>query len=112
MRILCYTVDDFIKNIEGAKLYDSVVWSNITSNPLDDNKQKAVKFEVCYQASTVKKFEEGGECLVELGIDCGIDYHDSTQDFGGTEKAYQSRDLLKKFCDVNRLKLLPGILDM
>ncbi|KKK76836.1 hypothetical protein LCGC14_2859660, partial [marine sediment metagenome] len=73
MRVVCYSIEDFLENIKECELYDNTVYSSITKNPLDGTKLDAAKFSVQFQASAVKKFADGGECLVEMGVDCGID---------------------------------------
>ena len=112
MKIICTTMDAFFENIKNASLYNNTVWCDITKNPVDGNKQDAVKFAVNFQASAIKQFEGGGESLVEVGMDCGIDYHDASQDYQGTEMAHDAKDALKRLCEEESLILLPGILDM
>ena len=112
MRVVCHSIEDFLENLEGCKLHDNTIWASITKNPLDGTKQDAAKFAVNFQASAVKQFSDGGECLVEMGIDCGMDYHDTTQDYEGSDAAAESKEKLKSYCDNHGLKLMPGILDM
>ena len=113
MRIICKSVDEFISNVTGGTLFANTCWVSKTINPIDDNSKNAVKFLVLFQVSVIKVFkEDGGECMVELGIDCGYDYHDATQDYQGSELADEHREKLKAFCEEQGFIVKPGILDM
>ncbi len=113
MQISCHTVDDFISNIsEDVRLFDNTIWSSITKNPIDGNRKNASQFDVHFQADTVICFPDGGQCLLSLGIDCGKDYHDASQEFIGSEEADEYKRQLKTFCDGRCLLLRPGIVSM
>ena len=112
MRIICRSVDEFISNVTGCTLFANTCWMSKTKNPMDDNPNNAIKFLVLFQANVVKVFEDGGECMVELGIDCGYDYHDATQDYQGSELADEHRGRLKMFCEEQGFIVRPGILDL
>lgn len=113
MQISCHTVDEFLENItEDVTLVENTIWSSITKNPIDGNKRNASQFDVNFQASAVLVFKDGGESLLELGIDCGKDYHDTSQDYAGTEEAEEHKGLIQKFCDGRSMLLRPGIVSM
>jgi len=113
MRISCHTLDEFFENLEAdCKLVDNTIWASITKNSIDGNSKNASQYDVCFQASAVKIFADEGECLLDLGIDCGKDYHDASQDYAGSEEASIQKTKLKYFCDERNVLLRPGIVDM
>ncbi len=113
MIIACHTVDEFLENItEDIGLVENTIWSSITKNPVDGNKRTASQFDVNFQASAVLIFKDGGECLLELGIDCGKDYHDASQDYAGLEEAEEHKSRIQKFCNGRSMLLRPGIVSM
>jgi len=113
MIISCNTIEEFCANIkEENTLVENTVWTSITKNPLDGDKRSAVIFEVTFQASAVVVFSDGGETLLELGIDCGKDFHDATQDYVGSEEAAVLRDQLNQFCNGRGILPRPGIVSM
>ena len=113
MLISCNTMEEFCANIkEENKLVENTIWTSITKNPLDGDKRSAVKFEVTFQASAVIIFGDNGEALLELGVDCGKDFHDATQDYIGSEEAETLRDQLNQFCNGRDILSRSGIVSM
>ena len=112
MRIVTKSVEDFIINVQNCVLVDNTVWISKSSNHLGENPNNSVKFLVLLQASAVKIFSDGGECLVEMGIDCGYDYRDATQSYEGSEQADELKQSLLEFCEQQGFVVKPGILDM
>ena len=111
MRICCQSVENFIANIDGSPLVDTCVWAQVTRNPIGEDSH-STKYIVHFQASAVKSFVDGGEALVEMGVECGFDYCDNSQDYAGSEKAAEYRDMLVKYCEERGLIVRPGKLDM
>ena len=115
MRVICNTLDDFIENLGGYEKDDILqgcVYVDTTKNPVDGNKRTAVKFSVVFQASAVIALPDGGEFLLQMGVDCGTDYHDGTQAMDGTEEADNLRFRLKDFCSSRGVLVRPGIIDV
>ena len=113
MRITCNTIEEFLSNIiDDVKLFENTIWVSVSKSPLDGNDRNSARFEVSFQASAVIIFPEGGESLLDLGIDCGKDYHDVSQEFLGSEEASEHKDKLKSFCDGRDLVLRPGVVSV
>ena len=115
MRVVCNTVSDFLLNLEseGAeRVLQGVVRISVLSTPIGGNKKDAVKFEVVLQASAVVGLVEGGEYLLEVGIDCGIDYMDASHEFEGTRVAEVAKRQIEVHCEKSGLEVRPGIIDL
>lgn len=113
MRVICTTLDDFIANLRmepPSAVLQQAVRASVSSRPLDGDKQKAVKFNVVFQASAVVNLDDGGQYLLDYGEDCGIDYRDSSQEFVGTQRANELKIKLTEFCDDQGLKIRPGVI--
>jgi len=113
MRVSCTSVDDFLANLEiegKAHVYREVVHVNICSRPLDGNKRDSAKFEVILQASAVIDTEDGGQFLLEVGENMGIDYNDASQEFAGSEAAGEANKRIYEVCNNLGLMVRPGII--
>jgi translation initiation factor 1 (eIF-1/SUI1) len=115
MRIVCKNLDAFKKNLTGAKdlmediIFNSTVWVD-TSEVLQGDFGQSVKYLIILQMGAIKRFPDGGEALVECGIECGYDFRDSTQDYEGTEMAEDLKKELATFCEEQGFVLKPGVL--
>jgi len=109
MKIVCQTVQEFIDNVRNNEIFEATVWASISSNFMDKDDVKAL---VYFQASAIIVYPEAGQALVELGVECGTDYNDVTNDHGGTKKAETLRQELKDYCDSNGLTMKPGTLNL
>ena len=115
MRVVCTTVDDFLRNLESegpTQILQGVVRINVSSMPSDGNKRESTIFSVVLQASAVVGLPEGGEYLLEVGIDCGNDYTDDSHEYKGTRAAGKARDLIEAKCEKLGLEVRPGIIDL
>lgn len=108
MRVVCDSVEDFLANLkkDSGNIYRNIVYFSITNK-----EESEVKKTVGVQSSAVIDSEEGGQFIVELGLYCGIDYSDHTQDFEGTEAAKSIRTIIANFCNSHDLEVRPGIVD-
>ncbi len=120
MRIVCQDIDDFLYNIkkEGKdNVYRKVIYVSYVKRPLDKNKE-CVRWEILLQASTVihvssiTGIKDEGEYLLEVGIECGIDYADASKELKGTERATKLKKQIQDFCHANGLTTRPGVIDM
>jgi len=116
MKVNCLTVGDFTENLikvgSPVEVFQKSVWVQTTYRGIDHSDLKqAAKHQVFFQAAAVVTTDDG-EYILCLGIDCGIDYHDTTQDFVASEYMNEQKEELQKFCDAQGLKVLPGTLDM
>jgi len=111
MRVLTNSLQDFIANLEQSEVVEKTVWITRTENPEDGDRRGAVKWRIDFQASAVCLFGEG-EFLLELGVACGLDYRDSSNEHIGSEEAKRLRGELESFCRDRGLTLRPGTIDM
>ncbi len=108
MKIQCNDVQGFIENLKKcdcSRIFEKTVWVDITKAFLSE-----VVDQVTFQASAVIQTEDGGEFVVRLGIECGKNYMDSSNEMIGQEQAEKLRDELCEFCEGHGLVVLPGII--
>lgn len=111
MRVQTHTIEDFQSNLEQSEVVGGTVWVDRTENPVGENRREAVKFSVAFQATAVCQFAQG-EFLLDLGVDCGFDYRDRSQQCEASDEAARLRAELTEFCEKNGLTVRPGIIDM
>jgi len=114
MRVNFNSVDDFILDLsreDRERVYQQAVRVQVSKNPIDGNKRDAVKFQVVFQASAVVATADGGEYIMEVGEDCGIDYRDASNELIGSERADDLRRMVSEFCDHHGLTLRPGMIE-
>lgn len=113
MRIVCHTLDDFLKNLRSTSVHRGVVHANIVSRPWgEERKDKATSFVVVFQASAVLEFpNDQGQALLAFGTETGIDRISQPQSTAGTNLACSLLNKLKMDCDDLGLTVMPGILD-
>jgi len=107
-------MDEFIENL-GAEpsVFQNVVRCSRIYRPVDaESLRDALKAEVVYQASAVIDLGDDGQYLLEVGINCGMDYHDGEKDLGGTEAAGKLSEALLDYCESRGLAVRPGVIDM
>jgi len=115
MRVTCNDIAEFLKCLEdegNERVFQRTVRVSRSRNPLDDSKDKAVRFSANIQVSTVIDLGDDGQYLLEAGEDCGIDYEDSTREMLGTEQMEMLRNRIMVCCDRLGLKVLPGLIDL
>ena len=111
MKIRCSDVCSFTKNIEIAgpdHVFEKAVWTDVTRASVNE----AVD-DVMLQASAVIASENGGEYLLQLGIDCGREYADATETekrHTGKANAERQKKELSVFCELHGLMVRPGII--
>ena len=112
MRVTCHSLEEFIECLkEEDNLLQGVVRVSIVRRPLNEkNPREASIFAVSLQASAVVIIDSDSQYLLDVGIDCGVDYEDSTQEKNGTEKADGMKDLLRVYAESRGWKVLPGVI--
>jgi hypothetical protein len=110
MIIRCQSVDDFLANLEGVKVYRGTIHVNRTRDPVNGPKHLATSFDVYFQATTILDFEDG-QALLECGEMCGTDRETEDGDMEGTARQNELFTLVYDFCVGNGLEIKPGFID-
>jgi hypothetical protein len=113
MRVTCPTFEEFLECLRDepaeAVLQKAVRAAIIHRQP----NQPGGHGQVIFQASAVISIgTDGGEYLLEVGVDAGRDYYDASGDNSGTIAAEGMREQLRGVCSVLGLKLKPGIIEI
>ena len=123
MIITCNTIQELLEEIEtqvkehgNAVVYQLTIRVSISKRPLADSAhtkpRDVVRWEVELQASALVDLGEQGQYLVQVGESCGIDYHDNSQEMGGTIEADRLKAIVKSFCDSYGLRIGPGTIQV
>ena len=115
MRVKCRDIYDFLNNIQSEKkgsIFRNIIYIDRAEQPLDGTKEKAVKFLISISLHAVIDIsEEGGQYLLEMQQDCGVDYHDASKEFNGSSKLKAILGKLEEFCAKEGLSLRSGVVD-
>ena len=112
MRIKTHSVADFIKNLEGHKVYNDAVFVDLSKQPLNGNGPRdATSWLIILHATAILDFTDGGQALLELGKECGID-RETEGEIEGTREWNLCEEDIIDFCDSNGLTVKPGVIDM
>jgi hypothetical protein len=114
MKVTCDSLETFFENIEAEPsecVYNNVIYINRIETLLGDNKENSARYLVVLRVSTIMDLPDGGQYLLITEDECGIDYHDSTQEKEGTKVANVKEEKLKSFCESRNLKIRPGVVD-
>jgi hypothetical protein len=119
MIVTCANVQEFLTDLElqikesgNGCIVQKCVRFSVGSRPAGEDDRDPVRFVVGIQASAVVSMKEGGEYLLQMGLECGIDYRDSTNELSGTEEASRNEKLIKDFCSSNGLMVRPGVVQV
>ncbi len=115
MRVTCQTIDEFIQTLESEgneNIFRATIRVNSIRRPVDGTKHDCSAFDCLIQASAIVDMGEEGQYLLEAGEECGRDYVDASQEFEGSTIMKELRDKISMFCTFNKLRLLPGLIDM
>lgn len=113
MRVVCQTVDEFLECLkEEPEILQNTVRVSIVERPVDKGPRDSIKYEIVLQASAVVCFEEGGQYLLEVGIDCGTDVRDADPSLDGTIRAQNLKARIKEFAENSALKIMPGMIQI
>ncbi len=107
MLVTCTTVEGFLKNLATADAGDilsKAVWVEISYREIDE-----VRSMANFQASAVVAIGDG-EYLLQVGVDCGVDYNDASQELKGTAEAGQLMRMIDEFCTLKGLEIRPGVI--
>lgn len=112
MRIKCFMLDDFIENLKGCDVYNSTVFYQKYSSPLNGDKYSASSFMIAIGYSAVLEYPDGGQALIECEQECGIDRYSAPETLEGSETQAKLMEKMSHFANDAGLKELPGTLDL
>jgi hypothetical protein len=112
MIVKCNTVEDFLTDIESQVkrngsgcIVQNTVRLNVSKREISD-----VTHAVVLQGAAIVSMKEGGEYLLQFGIECGHDYSDASQEYAGTDLANKQIKRIKDFCTSYGLTVGPGVI--
>jgi hypothetical protein len=119
MIVTCVNMQEFLTDLE-YQIRDSgtdcivqkCVRVSVGSRPAGEDDTNPVRFVVGLQASAVVSMKEGGEYLLQMGVECGMDYRDASNELDGTKEATKQRKLLEDFCKSKGLMVRPGVVQV
>lgn len=104
-------MEDFLAALAvESSIWQSTMRVNISKRPIDEGGRNATRFAVVLQASAVVLLPEGAEYLLEVGLRCGTDYHDSSNEMVGSETAEVLKKQLEAFAGERSWRILPGVM--
>lgn len=109
MRIECYTISDFIINLEtyvksmGGKVFNKTVYWSFSRRSIS-----TLMYNVIVQASAVIELEDTSQFILEAGQDCGEDNEAVNGIKSGSILAASMKNNLRDVCSVIGVILLPG----
>lgn len=113
MRITCTDLDDFIENIHDQNIYNDTVFISKSRHSLNPglSVRESTSLRIILQLSAVLEFVDGGQALLECGIDCGVDRLTADGNTEGSDTMKLLCDRIKSYCDERELRIRPGLLD-
>ena len=117
MRVICETIDDFLYDIEtqikemdrsDCVLQKAIRVSKTSRTFGNDTNIRMIGF----RCSAVLDIPDGGQYLLEMGVECGKDYHTHDKEFTGSEKADVLREQVQAFCNRTGLSIRPGLIEI
>lgn len=98
-----------MQNLEGVSIFQDVIRVNIASRSAEEKTVDPIKSIVVFQASAVVQVGES-EFLLEMGCVCGLDYHDATQEYPGSDQAHLLKEQLTTYAHAHGWRILPGVI--
>ncbi len=112
MIVQCGTLDEFIECLTAEEcLFQNVVRVDVSRRALDSGPEH-VSFAVTFQATTVVIVREESQYLLQVGVDCGKDYEDASEEREGTDVADRLKSRLEQYVNSRGWKILPGIINI
>lgn len=110
MKIVVHSIDEYIENLcHVNEIFDNVIRASIIKRPIDAVARTAVRYGVVLHVTSVAVCESG-EYILELALDCGKDYHDSSNDHAGSRVAERAKRKIVDFAKTRKWRVLPGVI--
>lgn len=110
MRIMCGSMESFLRNLADGQVYRRRVYVQRSRRAV--NTDGSVEQIVLQATAVMVHADEDGEALLQLGLDCGLDRHTKHGDMDGSRAYEASEKQLRQFCETCDLQVMPGVLDM
>lgn len=108
MKITCESIDDFLRNLDGAAVWNSAVYAQTRKMASD---KTLLSTQVILQASALLETADGGQVLLLAGEDCGRDRDTADGGRDGSSRAEGLLANLRAFCGERGWSVMPGALD-
>ena len=111
MKVQVEAFDEFTAGLDAVAddaAYERAVWVAVERQPLGANKRDAAAWDVTLHAGCVVLDGSGGDYLLELSIECGVDRSTAGGDNGGTDEAAELRHRLAEYCGRRGWTVRPG----
>jgi len=120
--VVCNRLDEFFDEVKCQRtrngtgcLFQKTIRFSRTSQPQADcngnRRREGAKWEVFVHVSgLIIAGQDEGEYLLEYSEDCGIDYHDATQEMAGTAVADGVEKRIREFAVEYGFEVGPGVL--
>lgn len=112
MRVVCSTLDDFLEDVKCQAQTPDMVLQNCIRVSISKREHGMAKKIVVLQASAVMLLESGGEYILEVGVECGTDYEDATQEMNGTKESERLKAKINEVCKELGLVVRPGLIQL
>ncbi len=115
MRVTCGSLDEFVEDLRNQLGKDSDVFQKtvrVSTSKRDMDDCAGARFMLTFQASAIVCLPDDSEYLLQMGVDCGIDYEDATREKNGTKELVELKEKLKLFCDESGLIVGPGVIEI
>lgn len=106
MRIACFSLDEFLQNLDEGQVHRGAVHVGRVLN------QEGITTTVVMQCSAVVVYSDDSEVLVEAGIYCGKDVDAGDGGSEGSERCDDLHAELVQYAETKGYRVLPGIIDM
>lgn len=113
MRIGCATVDDFFTCLDAeVQIFQSTIRLTVSPHPIGEPTIGKVptKVAIILQATALVSCEGNAEYLLEVGVDCGMDYNDASQEKKGTPVAEALKARFAEYAAKRGWRILPGVI--
>ena len=116
MRVICASMEEFLVDVktqidsnDGPEcVFQQAIRLSVRSTAVDPDGVK-VDIGICLSVM-MGTTENPSQVLMECGVHCGRDYHDSSQDFEGSDKAAEMKEMVEVVAKKMGLTVRPGVI--
>ena len=116
MQVVCNNLDEFLgdlnESLRGAVEPSNLILQGCIRTSVSENTVSEAVTQIILKLTAVVILPEGGEYLLSVGLDCGKDYNDASQEKPGTAKYCECMKYIEDFCVGRGLKVRSGIIQI